>query len=184
MREIFFLIAITLLFTACSQTQEEKKKEPTNRVTTANDIVITENEKAYESKVKSANNVTDRSYYYSYNEKTKDKEQRTQVDANLHIRSGYEELQISHVVKKLSRDFALRCSPCHNDYANGVIGPSLLSSSADEIYNNMMQYKNGEKKNALMVEIIAQISDADIKSFSQEIATFNESIKKIKSATR
>jgi len=180
-REIFFLVGVALLFTACTQNNEEKKELKTEKVMGTSDIVVTDNKKAYESKVKSADNITDRSYYYSYNEKSKDKaSKRTTVDANMHIRSAYEEVTISHIVKKLSKNFVLKCSPCHNDYANGLIGPSLLSSNGDTIYSNMMKYKNGEKKSPLMEEIIAQIDDKEIKELSNEIANFNIAIKKLK----
>ena len=181
MKQILFLIGIALLFSACSQNSEKKENLKSNKVITTNDIVITDNKKAYESKVKSADNVTDRSYYYSYNEKVKNKaSKRSAVDANMHIRSAYENVTISHIVKKLSKNFLLKCSPCHNDYANGLIGPSLLSSNRDTIYTNMMKYKNGEKKNALMTEIIAQIDDKEIKALSSEIADFNIAVKKLK----
>jgi len=181
MKQIILLAGIALLFTACTQNNEEKKEVKTNKVMGTSDITVTDNKKAYESKVKSADNVTDRSYYYSYNEKVKDKSSiRTNVDANMHIRSAYEDIKISHIVKKLSKNFVLKCSPCHNDYANGLIGPSLLSSNGDTIYSNMMKYKSGEKKNALMAEIIAQISDEEIKELSIEVADFNIAVKKLK----
>jgi len=179
-KQILFLIGVSLLFSACSQNSEKKESLKSNKIMTTNDIVITDNEKAYESKVQSAGNITDKSYYYSYNQKVIDKDsKRSTVDANMNIRSAYENVKISHIVKKLSKNFLLKCSPCHNDYANGLIGPSLLSSDGNTIYENMMKYKSGEKKNALMTEIIAQIDYKEIKELSSEIAAFNIAVKKL-----
>ena len=184
MKQIILLLVTVVMFTSCSQNQKENKEEKVQSTATVQDIVVTDNDKAYESKVESSKDdlgEKDKSYYYSYNEKVKDKsEKRTQVDANMHIRSAYEDVKISLMAKKLSKNFTLKCSPCHNDYANGLIGPSLLSRNAKDINSNMLKYKSGEKKSALMAEIIKQISDEEIKALSIEIAEFNDAVAKLK----
>jgi len=124
-------------------------------------------------------------FYYSYNrEKNASEEEtpktRTTLDAYLNIRSPYERVQITLMVKRLSRDFIVRCSPCHDDYANGVIGPSLLGKNGEYIYQHLIDFKTGKKKNVLMKELVSQIDDAKLKSIADEIATFNEQIQQLR----
>ncbi|ADV45769.1 c-type cytochrome [Nitratifractor salsuginis] len=124
-------------------------------------------------------------FYYSYNtEKNSSDENppktRTTLDAYLHIHSPYERIQINLMIKKLSKDFIVRCSPCHDDYANGVIGPSLLGKSGDYIYQHLIDFKTGKKKNVLMKELVSQIDDAKLKAIADEIAAFNKQIQKLR----
>jgi len=104
---------------------------------------------------------------------------RTVLDANMHIRSPYERVQISLIVKQLSTNFKLKCSACHDDYANGVIGPSLLGKDAEFIYKSINDFKNGSKSNPLMVDLIKQMTDKDIKDISTEIFLFNKKIEEL-----
>ena len=122
-------------------------------------------------------------FYYSYNKAKGEKEDnstkvRTTLDAYLNIRSPYERVKITMMIKRLSKDFIVRCSPCHDDYANGVIGPSLLGKSGDFIYGRLMDFKSGKRKNVLMKELVSQIDDKKLKSIANEIAEFNKQIEK------
>ncbi len=124
-------------------------------------------------------------FYYTYNkEKTQAQEEpekvRTTIDAYLHIRSPYERVRITMLINRLSKNFSIRCAPCHDDYANGVIGPSLLGKDGDFIYKRLIAFKTGERKNVLMKELVAQIDDAELKSIADEIATFNKQIQKMR----
>jgi len=124
-------------------------------------------------------------FYYSYNKEKKsapvaEQKHRTTLDAYLHIRSPYERIQVELMIKKLSRDFIVRCSPCHDDYANGIIGPSLLDKNASFIYGRLMDFKNGKRKNVLMKELVSQIDDATLKSMAEEIAAFNRQIQEMR----
>ena len=124
-------------------------------------------------------------FYYSYNEQKKkapvaEQKHRTTIDAYLHIHSPYERIQITLMIKKLSKDFIVRCSPCHDDYANGVIGPSLLGKDGDFIYGRLMDFKSGKRKNVLMKELVSQIDDTKLKAIADEIAAFNKQIQKLR----
>ena len=178
-RNNFIIISLlALLFSACSDSKQEKTQDalPTKTASSA-DISISDNANAYESKVQSADDVEDRSYYYSYNQrKQKPHDVRTPYTANMHVRSPYEEVRINLLVKKLSKKFILKCSPCHNDYANGLIGPSLLHKDADFIYDTIMKFKSGEKTNALMVQMVKMMDNKEIKELSIEIENFNKEI--------
>ncbi len=126
-------------------------------------------------------------FYYSYNKEKNssynadDSKGRTTIDAYLHIHSPYEKVRITMMIKRLSTDYIIKCSPCHDDYANGVIGPSLLGKDAKFIYERIVDFKSGKRKNVLMKELISQIGDEKLKSLASEIANFNKEILKMRS---
>ncbi len=98
----------------------------------------------------------------------------------MNVRSPYEKIQISMLVKKLSIKFMVKCSACHDDYANGVIGPSLLGKSSDEIFTAIADFKSGKKSNVLMDDLIKMMSDDEIRVMADEIYNFNEKIKALR----
>jgi len=176
LKHLLFLATLALLFSACSEKKEEHST--TQKVASSTDIAVSDNDKAYEQKiVSSTDKGENKSYYY---EDKKELEKRSVVDANVHVRSPYEDVQISLMVKRLSKHFRLKCSPCHNDYANGLIGPSLLDKDSDFIFNTIMKYRNGEKKNVLMKEMVTMMSEEEISELATEIDAFNKEVKKLR----
>lgn len=155
------------------------------------EVVVNENAKEIKVKEKKTDKAQSKSYYYDYNIKSEYDENakpanedagvrakpRTTIDANMNIRSPYEEVQISLLVGKLSKEFIVKCSACHSDYANGVIGPSLLGKNSNEIFDAIAAFKNGEKKNVLMTDLINMMSEDEIRALADEIYAFNEKIK-------
>ena len=175
------LIPLTLLLlNGCSEDKKELKSLENAKVATASDITTSDNANAYDLKVASADDIKDRSYYYSYNKPIqKPHKVRTPHNAQMNIRSPYEDVQISLIVKSLSKKYIVKCSPCHNDYANGLIGPSLLHKDADFIYKTIMQYKSGEKSNPLMVQMVKMMDNKEIKELSIEVEKFNAEIRRL-----
>ena len=98
----------------------------------------------------------------------------------MNIRSPYERVQISLIVQQLSNTFKLKCSPCHDDYANGVVGPSLLGKDSKFIYDSINDFKSGKKSNPLMSDLIKMMSDKEIREMAQEIYKFNQEIQSMK----
>ncbi len=191
-------IVCLILFTGCDEKKQAKRLE-TNTTQESLNIEVVANENAKEIKVvekeKTAMQTKNgKAYYYDYNIKSeydpnsqpanKDAsvrvKPRTKTDAQLHIRSPYENIAISLMVRKLSHNFIVKCSACHNDYANGIIGPSLLHKTADEILQNINEFKTGVKSNPLMDDLIKLMSDEEIKDIAQEIYTLNNKIEKLK----
>ena len=169
--------------TGCGK--KEERKEEASAGQPARAIKITEGavKKAPETKEPSKENSGQ--FYYSYNKGKKEapvaeQKHRTTLDAYLHIRSPYERIQIEMMIKKLSKDFIVRCSPCHDDYANGVIGPSLLGKDGNFIFKQLTDFKTGKRKNILMKELVAQIPDDKLKSIADEIAAFNAQLQKMR----
>jgi cytochrome c553 len=144
-------------------------------------------------KVSSKNGHKDK-YYYDYNIKSEydpnakpanvdaavRTKPRTAIEANMNVRSPYEKIQISMLVKKMSIKFMVKCSACHDDYANGVIGPSLLGKSSDEIFSAIDDFKSGKKSNVLMDDLIKMMDDDEIRTLADEIYNFNEQIKALR----
>ena len=197
---ILKLLAFSLIligFTSCSdKPKEESKPTPVTVDNSIPKIEIVQNQNAQEIKVeeKQTKNKKNENYYFNYGIKSKydldsqpankdasvRTKPRTAIEANMNVRSPYEKVQVSMLVKKLSKEFMVKCSACHNDYANGVIGPSLLNKTSDEIFNKIADFKSGKKSNVLMDDLIKMMSDKEIKALAIEIFEFNEKIKKMR----
>lgn len=195
-KNILFLFAISLLIGGCGEKKEEKsglkiveKQEPLK-------IEIEENKNAKEIKVALNNEKSEKNetYYFNYgikseydpNAKPANKDAsvrekpRTSIDANLQVRSPYEKIKVSMLVKRLSKEFIVKCSACHNDYANGIIGPSLLNKDDKSIYESIMKFKNNEDANVLMTGLVNQMDEESIKRIATEIYEFNKQIKEMR----
>ncbi|OHD97304.1 MAG: hypothetical protein A3E21_00595 [Sulfurimonas sp. RIFCSPHIGHO2_12_FULL_36_9] len=175
--------ALTIfLFAGCSD--NSNKSDETN-TTASQKIEIVANENAKEIKVaeKESDQNQSKSYYYDYNIKGEDDSKpkpRSTLDANVNVRSPYEKVEISMLVKKLSKEFIVKCSACHNDYANGIIGPSLLGKDADYIFEKISKFKDGSLKNVLMRDLVAQMSETEIRKLAKEIYDFNKRIEEMR----
>lgn len=174
------LLASTLFFTGCG---DNKKSAKDDNIATTPKIKVTTgavNTHVKEGKSKSNSG----QFYYSYNKEKNETEEppkrRTTIDAYLNIRSPYEKIQITLMLKRLSNDYIVKCSACHDDYANGVIGPSLLDKDGKFIYQRIQDFKTGKRKNVLMKELVSQIDDKKLKSIANEIANFNKEIRKMR----
>lgn len=203
-KSLFCLSVVLLLalFTGCSQ--ESDKKENTNSESaaqtskTANiqSIEVVENENAMAIKVEEKKHDINqsKSYYYDYNIQSEYDlnsmpanedasvrvKPRSAVDANIYVRSPYESIQVSMLVKRLSKEFIVKCSACHNDYANGVIGPSLLGKDSEYIFNKIAEFKKDSSKNVLMSGLISQMDDKEIRKLADEIYEFNKMINEMR----
>jgi cytochrome c553 len=100
-----------------------------------------------------------------------------QIGAFSSIRNNYENLNAKLLAQKLSKNYIVKCSACHDDYANGVVGPSLLTKSSDDIYNMIEEYRRKTKVNELMKYLVSQMDDAEIRALADEIAEFNKEIR-------
>jgi cytochrome c553 len=193
------LLASTLavtVFTGCGDTKHDENQKELSKASNAPKIEIVQNTNAHQIKVKEkdADKSQSKSYYLNYNIKSEYDENakpanedasvrvkpRTSIDANMNIRSPYEKIKVSLLVRKLSKKFIVKCSACHNDYANGIIGPSLLDKDADYIFNKIADFKSGKKSNPLMNDLINMMSDEQIKEMANEIYKFNTEIKQMR----
>ena len=188
-------------FSGCSENSEEKTdiKQSVVSSDTTPIIEVIQNDNAQEIKVeekeKKALEVKDgKAFYYDYNVKSEYDQNaqpanedasvrvkpRTTMDANMNVRSPYEKIEVSLLVRKMSKKFIVKCSACHNDYANGIIGPSLLGKDAEYIFNKIADFKSGKKSNPLMNDLIKMMSDKEIKEMANEVYKFNQEITKMR----
>ena len=61
------------------------------------------------------------------------------------------------------------CSACHGANGVGITGdyPTLAGQHADYLERALIEYKKGDRKNAVMASFVGQLSDADIKSIAE-----------------
>jgi len=183
---IFSLGTVLLLLSGCGN---EKTKNQTDKVVSSSGIVVTEGAvKELKKETKSKENSGQ--FYYSYNKENNKEEGeydsetskvRTKLDAYREIRSPYESVQITLMIQQLSPDYRLLCSACHDDYANGVVGPALLDKNATFIFDNILAFKTGKRKNPLMKQLVNRIDEKRLKAIAKEIERFNREIKEMRS---
>jgi len=182
---------ILLVFTACSDKKEEKSTQAVEKNVSQQtgkiEVLDNDNFKEEKVQVKKDDSNESKNFYYDYHQEVKahkqpDEEEKnyTPLGAALKVRSPYEHVEINLLINQLSKNFIVKCSACHNHYANGIIGPSLLSKDSAYIFKTISQYKTGEKKNVLMKELVEQMDDKEIKALADEIYTFNQEVKKLK----
>lgn len=203
-KDLFCISGVLLLalFTGCSQEGDKKEKAdaesamPASKTSNMQSIEVIENKNALAVKVeeKKYDKNQSKSYYYDYNIQSEydlnskpaneDASVRTKprsaVDANIYVRSPYENIQVSMLVKQLSKDFIVKCSACHNDYANGVVGPSLLGKDSEFIFNKIAEFKKDLSKNVLMSGLVSQMDDEEIRKLADEIYQFNKMINEMR----
>ncbi|QKF82808.1 c-type cytochrome [Halarcobacter ebronensis] len=196
-KKILLAAAVAFLISGCTDKKEENKDNKEVSQTQAPlKIEVEENKNAKEIKVadKLNHETSEKSYYMDYGVKSEYDpnsqpansdasvrvKPRTNIDANMHVRSPYEKIKISLLVKKLSKEFIVKCSACHNDYANGIIGPSLLDKDSDFIFNKIMKFKGDKDANVLMTGLVNQMNEKEIRKIADEIYEFNKQIRDIK----
>jgi len=193
-----YSLVISIALVGCGDDSAKKADNIEQNSRPKIEVITNSNAKEIKVKEKAVDKNQSKSYYYDYNIKSeydpnalpanKDAgvraKPRTAIDANMNIRSPYEKVQISMLVKKLSKRYIIKCSACHDDYANGVIGPSLLGRDSDYIYGKIANFKSGKSSNPLMTDLINMMSDDEIRSLADEIYNFNEKIKKMRENNR
>ena len=183
------LAALLMGLGGCS---DKKGSDSEHQVSSSEGIVVTEGAVTLK-KGSGASKENSGQFYYSYNKQNsketdaynaESSKVRTELDAYRDIRSPYERVQITLMVQQLSPDYRLLCSACHDDYANGVIGPALLDKNATYIFERIMAFKSGQKKNPLMKQLVNRIDEGRLKAIAKEIERFNRQIKEMRSKER
>ncbi|BCD61063.1 MULTISPECIES: hypothetical protein [unclassified Nitratiruptor] len=178
--KLMIAVLVILAIAGCGEKKEKKEAE----VNAPAKITITEGA-VQEQKAVNKKSGDNGEFYYSYNKaqqaqnQVEDEGKYTELGAYRHILNNYQKVQISLWANKLSKDFLIYCSACHDDYANGIIGPSLLDKDGSYIYEQLQKFKTGKRKNVLMEQLVHRLSDEKLKALSEEIAAFNKKVKKL-----
>jgi cytochrome c553 len=192
------IVALSIMIVGCDDSGDEVSKAKIEVQAEQIEVIANSNQKEIKVKEKILDKNQSKSYYYDYginseydqNAQPANKDAsvrvkpRTRLDANMNIRSPYERVQISLLSGQLSHKFKIKCSACHDDYANGVIGPSLISRDADYIYQKILDFKSGKKTNPLMKDLIKNMSDSEIRGLADEIYEFNKKIKAMRESQK
>ena len=175
MKNYFLRVAFLTLFAAFFASCEGEKKEPQN--------AQNEPQSVGQISIKSGENPTQQDFWVSYDiygnrliNFSPNNEQNATTKALGAValaRTPLQSINKALLRGQLSKNFIKKCSSCHDDYANGIIGPSLLDKTSDEIYAMISAYKDKSKKNVLMSELVHKMSDAEIQGFAREISEFN-----------
>lgn len=65
------------------------------------------------------------------------------------------------------------CAGCHGPDGNSVIPnfPRLAGQYENYLYHTLKQYKNGERSNPMMVPMVANLTDVDLKDIAAYFAS-------------
>ena len=88
----------------------------------------------------------------------------------------YASIHANILSKRLSKEFIVLCSACHDDYGNGVIGPSLIGKTDAEVLEMIDKYSAQPDANVLMTDLVHRMSREQIRFIVQDIARFNAEI--------
>jgi cytochrome c553 len=172
----FLLLFMMLLVTGCGKTEEQVPiPETPGKITVISEQTVTEGE--------------DRNQFIGYDSKGEhiiryapggeETAESKHVAPYVIIRNQpYASIHNSLKKKRLSKNFIVKCSACHDNYADGVVGPSLLGLSGDEVYDMIIKYKTDKVKNVPMRELVRKMEDSEIRFIAEDIAKFNEEVRK------
>ena len=78
---------------------------------------------------------------------------------------------------KVSPLYKQKCSSCHGVNGEGIIGPKLIGMSEEKVYQALVDFKSGKRKNYVMYGLLSKMDEQQLKDLSQEISTFAEKLK-------
>ncbi|RXI44835.1 hypothetical protein CRU99_04465 [Malaciobacter mytili] len=179
MKYLLFLITLVFLFSGCEEKQT-KETTTTQAVEQTPKIKIIEGAE----KIKEENPFI--TYDLDGNKKVSispdgvETNLTKEIAALATIKNNYERLNTAILSKSLSKNYIVKCSACHDDYANGVVGPSLIEKSEKEISDMIKAYRAKTKVNELMKYLVSQMDDKEIESLAKEISNLNKEIQRQK----
>ncbi len=99
------------------------------------------------------------------------------VQVNVAVRNTpFASIQTRLLSQRLSKEYIVFCSACHDDYANGVIGPSLIDKNEQEVLDMMVKYGKEPDANVLMTTLVERMSPEEKSFIARDIARFNKEI--------
>jgi len=78
---------------------------------------------------------------------------------------------------KVSPLYKQKCASCHGVNGGGIIGPKLIGKNAEEVHQALIDFKSGKRKNYVMYGLLSKMDEAQLKSLSDEIGTFEQKLK-------
>lgn len=176
----FLCLIICIFVVACSG--NEKKETETPITEKSGEITIVSGERSNKDNVSPFISYTvTGEYIVRYSPDGEETPLTKEIGAHVVVRNNpYESIHKSLMMKRLSKEFIIKCSACHDDYGNGVIGPSLLDKSGDQVYDMIIKYRTDKEENVLMKVLVSKMTNDEIRFIADDIAAFNEEIRKEK----
>lgn len=72
----------------------------------------------------------------------------------------------------VSKLYLQSCAPCHAQDGSGIIAPSIIKKSKEEILARLYDYKDGKIENSLMKGLLDNVSDENLTILAEEISKF------------
>lgn len=175
MKKSITIILSAIIFLGCSnQTNSKNDPQESNKTATTNSITIKKGSSANQTK-------SDEWVVYDINGKKNIKfgvgesnETTKSIGAIAFTRPPLQSINKALLRGQLSKNFITKCSACHDDYANGIIGPSLLDKTSEQIYDMIIVYRTKTKANVLMADLVKSMDDKEVADIANEISQFNE----------
>lgn len=175
MKKSITIILSAIIFLGCSnQTNSKNDPQESNKTATTNSITIKKGSSANQTK-------SDEWIVYDIDGKKNIKfgigesnETTKSIGAIAFTRPPLQSINKALLKGQLSKNFITKCSACHDDYANGIIGPSLLDKTSEQIYDMIIAYRTKTKANILMADLVKSMDDKEVADIANEISQFNE----------
>lgn len=175
MKKPITIILSAIIFLGCSnQTNSKNDPQESNKTATTNSITIKKGSSANQTK-------SDEWVVYDIDGKKNIKfgvgesnETTKSIGAIAFTRPPLQSINKALLRGQLSKNFITKCSACHDDYANGIIGPSLLDKTSEQIYDMIIAYRTKTKVNILMADLVKSMDDKEVADIANEISQFNE----------
>ncbi|WP_086229719.1 c-type cytochrome [Campylobacter devanensis] len=175
MKKSITIILSAIIFLGCSnQTNSKNDSQESNKTATTNSITIKKGSSANQTK-------SDEWIVYDIDGKKNIKfgigesnETTKSIGAIAFTRPPLQSINKALLKGQLSKNFITKCSACHDDYANGIIGPSLLDKTSKQIYDMIIAYRTKTKANILMADLVKSMDDKEVADIANEISQFNE----------
>lgn len=175
MKKSITIILSAIMFLGCSnQTNSKNDPQESNKTATTNSITIKKGSSANQTK-------SDEWVVYDIDGKKNIKfgigesnETTKSIGAIAFTRPPLQSINKALLKGQLSKNFITKCSACHDDYANGIIGPSLLDKTSEQIYDMIIAYRTKTKVNILMADLVKSMDDKEVADIANEISQFNE----------
>lgn len=175
MKKPITIILSAIIFLGCSnQTNSKNDPQESNKTATTNSIIIKKGSSANQTK-------SDEWVVYDIDGKKNIKfgvgesnETTKSIGAIAFTRPPLQSINKALLRGQLSKNFITKCSACHDDYANGIIGPSLLDKTSEQIYDMIIAYRTKTKANVLMADLVKSMDDKEVADIANEISQFNE----------
>lgn len=177
MRYFIFLTALVFLVSGCGEKEKKEETKTVEQTNTTPQIQIIENATVIEEESPFIKYDMDGNRVVRIAPDGEETPLTKEIGALATIKNNYENLNAKILSLRLSKNYIVKCSACHDDYANGVVGPSLLDKSAEEIFDKIKAYQDLTKVNVLMKYLVSQMEDEEIKSLAKEIADLNSEVR-------